>query len=317
MSAQFRFGLQTARTTDPDEWLALARRAEADGYAALLVPDHLPRLATFPALMAAAAVTSRITLTTYVLNQDFRPPGILGQEAASVHLLTGGRLELGLGAGWAEPEYHQAGLHFDPAPVRVERFDEYLQVVRGVLHADAPFSFVGRWFTLREFPPLPRNAAYGVPPILVGGGSPRVLTSAARYADVISLSTRATRDSRIDTPNLTLAAVEAKIATIRAAAGDRFKDIVLNMTIRDVRITDDRPAAATALLAEWRSGHMMANTDGLSTQDVLDSPHVVLGSVAQIVEQLEAQRDRWGITYFEVSSSDADAIAPVIERLAA
>lgn len=281
-----------------------------------MVPDHLPRLATFPALMAAAAVTSRITLTTYVLNQDFRPPGILGQEAASVHLLTGGRLELGLGAGWAEPEYHQAGLRFDPPRVRVERFDEYLQVVRGLLHARAPFSFTGRWFTLCDFQPLPRRAEYGVPDILVGGGSPGVLSSAGRYADVISLSTRATRDSRIDTPNLTLAAVEGKIATIRAGAGDRFSDIVLNMTVRDVRVTDDRRAAAAALLDEWSTGHMMANTEQLTVQDVLDSPHVAIGTISQIAEQFVAQRERWGITYFEVSSSDADAIAPVIERLA-
>jgi probable F420-dependent oxidoreductase len=316
VSPRFRFGLQAARTLDPADWLDLARRTEADGYASLMVPDHLPRLATFPALMAAAAVTSRITLTTYVLNQDFRPPGILAQEAASVHLLTGGRLELGLGAGWAEPEYHQAGLQFDTARVRVERFDEYLQVVRGLLHADTPFSFAGRWFTLREFQPLPRKAEYGVPPILVGGGSPRILASAARYADVISLSTRATPDSRIDTPNLTLAAVEAKVAAIRVAAGDRFADIALNMTVRDVRVADDRYAAASQLLAEWRAGHMMANTEGLSVQDVLDSPHLAIGTVAQIVEQLEAQRARWGIAYFEVDSRDADAIAPVVARLA-
>jgi probable F420-dependent oxidoreductase len=317
LSAPIRFGLQAARTTDPEEWLALARRAEADGYASFMVPDHLPRLSTFPALMAAAAVTSRITLTTYVLNQDFRPPGILSQEAASVHLLTGGRLELGLGAGWAEHEYRQAGLQFDSARVRVERFDEYLQVVRGLLHADAPFSFAGRWFTVCDFPPLPRKAEYGVPPILVGGGSPKVLASAARYADVISLSTRATPDSRIDTPNLTLAAVEAKMAAIRAAAGDRLANIMLNMTVREVRVANDRQAAATALLAEWRAGQMMANTEGLSVQDVLDSPHVAIGTVSQIVEQFEAQRDQWGITYFEVSSSDADAIAPVVARLAA
>lgn len=282
-----------------------------------MVPDHLPRLATFPALMAAAAVTSRITLTTYVLNQDFRPPGILGQEAASVHLLTGGRLELGLGAGWAEPEYHQAGLRYDAPRVRVERFDEYLQVVRGLLHADEPFSFTGRWFTLCDFQPLPRRTDYGVPPILVGGGSPGVLASAGRYADVISLSTRATRDSRIDTPNLTLAAVERKISTIRASAAGRFDDIALNMTVRDVRVTDERPAAAAALLDEWRSGRMMANTEDVTVQDVLDSPHIAIGTVSQIAEQFVAQRERWGINYFEVSSSDADAIAPVMQHLAA
>src|SRR5689334_13572284 len=111
-----------------------------------MVPDHLGRLASFPALMAASAVTRSIKLATYVLNQDFRPPAILAQEAASVQLLTGGRLELGIGAGWAQREYRQAGLRYDPAGVRVERFGEYLEVVKGILHASAPFSFAGRYF---------------------------------------------------------------------------------------------------------------------------------------------------------------------------
>ena len=127
----FRFGLQAPRTTDPDEWLAVARRAEQDGYSTLLVPDHVGRLSTFPALMAAAAVTERIRVGTYVLNQDFRPPAVLAQEAAAVQMLTNGRLELGVGAGWAKHEYAQTGIQFDAARVRVARFDEYLQVVKG------------------------------------------------------------------------------------------------------------------------------------------------------------------------------------------
>src|SRR5438034_2583124 len=113
----FRFGLQAARVTDPAAWMELARLAESSGYSSLMIPDHLPRLATFPSLMAAAAVTTSLKLTTYVLNQDFRPPGILAQEAASVQLFTEGRLELGIGAGWAEREYLQAGLTYDPAAV--------------------------------------------------------------------------------------------------------------------------------------------------------------------------------------------------------
>jgi len=117
----FRFGLQAARVTDPAAWTELARLAESSGYSSLMIPDHLPRLATFPSLMAAAAVTTSLKLTTYVLNQDFRPPGILAQEAATVQLFTNGRLELGIGAGWAEREYVQAGLTYDPAAVRVAR----------------------------------------------------------------------------------------------------------------------------------------------------------------------------------------------------
>jgi probable F420-dependent oxidoreductase len=279
-----------------------------------MIPDHLPRLSTFPSLMAAAAVTTSIRLTTYVLNQDFRPPGILAQEAASVHLFTGGRLELGIGAGWAEREYIQAGLTYDPAPIRVARFDEYLQVVRGLLHAEAPFSFSGEYYTLRDYQPLPPHAAV---PILVGGGSPRVLSSAGRWADIVSIATRATPDSRIDARNLTAEQVEQKVAWVREAAGSRFDQIELNMTIRDVAVTDDRRAAARALLSHWQSGSTsMANADALTEQDILDSPHIALGTVAEIVDQFEAQRDRWGISYFEVSSSVMDTMAPIIEHLA-
>lgn len=312
----FRFGLQAGRVNDPQAWTELARRAEAEGYSAFMIPDHLGRLATFPALMAAAAVTRDIKLTTYVLNQDFRPPALLAVEAASVQLLTGGRLELGVGAGWAQWEYVQAGLRYDPPAERVARFDEYLQVVKDLLHAEDPFSFDGRWYTLRAFQPLPR-AEHGPPPILVGGGSRNVLATAGRLADIISISTRATPDSRIDSRNLTLAQVEQKLAWIRAGAGARFPDIELNMTVRDVVITDDRRAAARQLLASWQSGHtMMANADALTEDDILDSPHIAIGTVSQIAEQFTTMRDKWGISYYEISNSDMDSISPIVERLA-
>jgi probable F420-dependent oxidoreductase len=311
----FRFGMQAARVTDPAEWIALARSAEASGYDAFQIPDHLGRLSTFPALMAAASVTSRITLSTYVLNQDFRPPAILAQEAGSVQMLTGGRLELGIGAGWARHEYVQAGLQYDSAAVRVARFEEYLKVVKGILNATTePFTFDGRFFQTQAFAPLPR--AGDPPPILVGGGSPHILAIAGRLADVISVSTRASVDGRVDMPNVKLDAVERKVNWIRASAAERFDQIELNMTVRDVRVTDDRPAAVRALLAEWAdTPQRLANVDQVTPDDVLASPHIAVGSVQQIVEQLESARERWGFSYIEVSSSDADAIAPVLERL--
>lgn len=314
----FRFGLQAARVNDAAGWTALAQRAEAEGYSCLMIPDHLGRLATFPALMAAAAVTGpRLKLSTYVLNQDWRPPAILAQDAASVQLLTGGRLELGIGAGWATWEYRQAGIRFDPGPVRIDRFDEYLQVVKGLLWASEPYTFDGQFFHLTEHLPLPRDPSINPPPIVVGGGSPRILATAGRLADIISISTRATPDGRVNARNIRLAEVENKVAAIRAAAGPRFDDIELNMTVRDVRVTTDRRAAARELLDSWRSGRtLMANSEGLTEDDVLDSPHESIGTVDQICEQFEAQRERWGINYLEISSSDADAIAPVIERLA-
>jgi probable F420-dependent oxidoreductase len=310
----FKFGMQAARVLDPDQWVELARCAEDTGYSAFQIPDHLGRLATFPALMAAAAATRHITLTTYVLNQDFRPPAILAQEAASVQLLTGDRLELGIGAGWAKHDYTQTGLQYDSAAVRVARFDEYVQVVKGLLNASEPFSFQGRFFHIERFQPLPRRGK--APPILIGGGSPRILAIAGRLADVVSVSTRATPDGRVDMPNVTLAALEEKLRFIQPAAGGRYDQIELNMTLRDVRITDDRRAAARELLEEWRRMAMLANADQLTEDDLLESPYVALGTVDQIVEQCEMARERWGFSYFEVSSTDAEAIAPVMKRLA-
>src|SRR5947209_1392488 len=264
--------------------------------------------------MAAAAATREVRLAPYVLNQDFRPPAVLAQEAATVQSLTGGRLELGIGAGWARHEYTQTGLTYDSAAVRVARFEEYLQVVKGLLNASAPFSYAGKFFTLDSYAPLPVH--FTPPPILVGGGSPRILAISGRLADIISVSTRASADGRVDMPNIALAAVENKVRCIREAAGDRFDQIELNMTVRDVRLTTDRRAAARQLLTEWASiPGVLANVDQVSEDDVLDSPHVAIGSVDQIVEQLEMARKRWGFNYLEVSSTDAEAVAPIMERL--
>jgi len=306
--------MQAARVNNPRAWLDLARFAEEAGYASFMVPDHLGRMATFPALMAAASVTSTIKLATYVLNQDWRPPAILAQEAGTVHLLTGGRLELGIGGGWAKREYEQVGLPYDSARTRVERLDEYLQVVKGILHATGPFSFDGRFFHIHEFAPQPGFAA--PPPILVGGGSPRILATSGRLADIISISTRASADGRVDMPNIRQADVENKIRAIREAAGDRFGDIELNMTVRDVRVTDDRRAAARALLEDWaRVPTRLANVDHVTEDDILNSPHEAIGTQEQIVEQFEIMRERWGIAYLEISSADHDAIAPVMQGL--
>jgi probable F420-dependent oxidoreductase len=312
----YRFGVQAARIADPDAWVAMARRVEEDGYSSLLIPDHLGRLSTFPALMAAAAVTKTITLGTYVLNQDFRPPAVLAQEAAAVQLFTNGRLELGLGAGWAKDEYAKTGIEFDAAGVRVARFEEYLQVVKGLLAAREPYSFEGCWFTLDDYPPLPHLAHQSPPPILVGGGSRNVLSIAGRHADSISVATRATPDGYIDATNITREAVETKLGWIREAAGDRFDQIELNVTMREVRIVEDRRVAARAILEQWRGpGSRMGRADEITEDDVLGSPYMALGSVSQIADQIEAAREHYGFTYIQIDGRDLEAFAPILARL--
>ena len=318
MVRPFRFGLQAPRTTDPGAWLDLARRVERDGYSVLLAPDHVGRLSPIPALMAAAAVTERLNLGTWVLNQDFRPPAVLAQEAAAVQILTNGRLELGVGAGWAKQEYLQTGIQFDEGKVRVGRFDEYLQVVKGLLAAREPYSFAGQWFTLDAYPPLPHLEHQPPPRIAVGGGSRQVLSVAGRLADSISVATRATPDGLFDVSNMKVASVENKLRWIREAAGDRYDQIELNMTLRFVRIAEDRQAAAHEILAAWRGpGSRVGRADELEADDILESPYFALGTVEQIVEQLLTARERWGFSYIQVGGEDIDAFAPVMEKLVA
>jgi probable F420-dependent oxidoreductase len=312
----FRFGLQATRIHDPAAWLAHARRAEQDGYSTLLIPDHVGRLSPFPALMAAAAVTERLNLGTWVLNQDFRPPAVLAQEVAAVQILTNGRLELGIGAGWAKQEYLQTGLQFDEGKVRVARFGEYLQIVKEMLAARAPYSFRGQWFTLEAYPPLPHLEFQPAPRIAVGGGSKMVLSIAGRLADTISVATRATPDGLFDVSNMTRASVENKLRWIREAAGDRYGEIELNMTLRFVRVVEDRRAAARTILEQWRApGSRVARVDELGEDDILESPYFALGTVGQIVEQLQAAREQWGFSYIQVGGEDIDVFAPIMERL--
>jgi probable F420-dependent oxidoreductase len=311
----FRFGLQAGRTNEPNEWLELARKAERVGFSCLQVPDHLGRMATFPALMAAAAVTETIKLATYVLNQDFRPPSILAWDAATTHLLIGGRLELGLGAGWNIPEYRQAGIQYDPPDVRVDRFDEYVQVVKGALAASEPFSFSGKYFTLEGFLPLPQ-VPQGPPPILIGGGSRKISGIGGRLADIISVSTRATPEGKVDARNLTEQAVDQKVGWIRAAADSRFDDIELNMTVRHLMLTDDPHQAATQLHESWCApGSRMAHADQITPDDLLRSPHIGIGTLEEVVTHFETARERWGFSYLEVSSGDMESVLPVFERL--
>ena len=306
--------MQAENVHDPREWVALARRAEDSGYSSFLIPDHLGRLSTFPALMAAAAATSHITLSPYVLNQDFRPPGVLAQEAASVHLLTDGRLELGIGAGWAKHEYAQAGLQYDSAGVRVARFEEYVQVLKGLLSATEPFSFEGRFFHLQDYAPLPKHAR--PVPILAAGGSPRILAIAGRLADIISVSTPATGWSRRHAQAQPRGSRQQ--SALHPGSGRRpvRPDRIEHDDAR--RPPDRRPPApplasfspnGRASRTAWRTWTSSPRTT-CSTRRTSR-----IGTAQQIVEQLEEARERWGFTYLEVSSSDADAIAAVMPSL--
>lgn len=305
---RFRFGAQLAFAASAEAWAAKARRVEDLGYATLTVPDHFDdQLAPMPALAAAAATTTTLRVGTLVLDNDYRHPLIVAKEAATLDLLSGGRFELGLGAGWLASDYAQSGIPCDAPGVRIERLQEGLAVVKGVL-AGGKFSFQGRHYTVTDHPGTPRPVQRPRPPILVGGGGRRVLTLAGREADIVSVNF----DLRSGTVGLqvgvtaTAAATREKVAWVREAAGDRFGDVELSCTAYLTMVTDDRDAVAAGLGAGF----------GLTGDQVLAMPNFLVGTVVEIADELERRRDDLGLSYIVVGGECHEAMAPVVERLA-
>ena len=306
----FRFGVSVWHAPSRAEWIAKARKIEDLGYSSLMLPDHLnERVAPMPALITAAQATKRILVGTYVLNNDLRHPVVLAREAAAADLLTDGRLQLGLGAGWNKAEYDQAGLTFDRGGVRVERLAEAVVIIRRLL-AGEQVTFAGRHYRVsgHVIAPLPVQKPH--PPILIGGKGPRLLTLAAQQADIVGLTGMTFRrgGTELDNSGWTGSAVNECIALIRAAAGEeRFARLELNALVQRVVVSDDRRGAVEALNRVWPR---------LSAADILENPYLLVGTVDQIVEDLCARRARWGISYYVVHEPYMDVFAPVVLRLA-
>jgi probable F420-dependent oxidoreductase len=305
----FRFGVSVRTIESATGWAALARKIEALGYATLNLPDHLTaRLAPMPALTAAADATTRLRVGTLVLNNDFRHPVLLAREAATLDVLSGGRLELGLGAGYARAEYEEAGLAYDRGGVRVERLGESVAVIKR-LFAGETVTFDGRHYLVTKHTLYPRPVQQPRPPILVGGNGPRLLALAAAEADIVALSgiTFARGGTEPEVSGFRAAAVDERVRRLHATAGTRFQTLELSALVQRVILTPDRRAAAAELAQRWTR---------LSVDDILTSPFVLLGSLDEIVAQLLAHRVRWGLSYWVVFETAVDDFAPVVERLA-
>ncbi len=312
MLRPFRFLADARAVVDGRTLAEAARRAESTGFAGLVVPDHLiDQLSPIPALATIAAVTDRLRIGTFVLNNDLRHPAVLAQDLASLDVLSGGRLDIGLGAGWNEPEYDAIGLRFDPIRVRQARLEESVAVLEG-LFADEPFSFAGEYYTIRGLDGRPKPVQRPHPPFLIGGGGRRTLALAARKAGIVGLAPRILPGGRGDPRSITIAATEEKIAWVRAAAGDRFDELELNVypSMWPVTVTDDARGEARRLADAIgaRTGIEMAE------DDLLASPHIFVGSRAGLADKLVTLRERLGISSFMVG--EADDLAPVVERLA-
>ena len=291
------------------EWVDKARRAEDLGYAVFNVPDHPAAIfAPIPALMSAAGATTRLRVGTNVLNNDFRHPVLVAREAATADLLTDGRFLIGLGAGHMKSEYDETGLRFDAGSTRVERLAEAVSIIKALLRGEE-LTTTGRHYhvTGHTIHPLPVQRPH--PPILIGGNGPRLLTLAAREADIVGLSGITFRGGGAE-PDLAgwrAAEVDRRIRLVREAAGERYERLELNALVQRVVVTSDRREEAEVLARRWPQ---------LSAADVLDSPYALVGTVDQMVEDLVKRRERWGISYYVVFEPAMEALAPVVARLA-
>ncbi|NBN90104.1 MAG: TIGR03621 family F420-dependent LLM class oxidoreductase [Actinobacteria bacterium] len=303
----FRFGVQCSRASTRSEWIDLARRTEANGFDCLTMPDHFTdQLAPVPALQAVADATTTLRVGALVWDNDYKHPVVLAKELATIDLLSEGRLEIGIGAGWMISDYEQAGMPYDAAGVRIDRFIEGLEIIKRAMNEGA-FSFSGKHYTINNYDGLPKPIQRPCPPILIGGGGKRVLSFAAREADIIGIN--GTMTAGVVGPDaissMTADAVEEKVGIVRSAAGPRLADIEMNIRAFFVKVTDDASGTISG----------MAQMIGVEPTMVADTPFALIGPVNKIVDDLLARRERWGFSYVIVGAEDVDSFAPVVAAL--
>ncbi len=299
-SRRFRFGLiLDSHDATRDGVVELAHRAEASGIAVLLGTDHLGRWATLPLLQSAAEATS-LRIGTFVLNNDLRHPTVLAQELATIDAITNGRLEIGIGAGWNRQEYVAAGLPFDAPGERVTRMQATVAMLKQALSDGRIDHEADTAYPAIHQSGLPTSVQRPHPPIMIGGGGPRMLRYAAREADIIGI------DPRAGDPNdITEAAVDRKFAWIREAAGDRWAQLEINIALFELD-----PDYHT------RSGPPPPRARGISDAEMSRSPHYLVGDASEMIDTLLERRDRWGISYIALRPEHLGALIRILSVLA-
>lgn len=309
----FRFGVLAEHAQTPDQLLDTARRAEAAGCSTLLIRDHLVegpflhQLSPLTALAAIAAATTGLRIGTLVLANDFRHPAVLAKELATLDVLSGGRVEPGLGTGFLRRDYEASGVRFDPPGDRVGRLEESLQVLKG-LFGPGPFTYHGRHYRLEGLDAFPKPVQRPYPPLHVAAAQPRMLAIAGRAADIVNLQGVSTAGGLLseDPAGRSPAAVAEKVERIRVAAGKRFEQIELS-TVVTVAVTD-RPRQAAEDMARARGW-------GVSPEQVLAMPAVLAGPPDHLVELLHERRRAFGLSYLILSDAALDTAAPLLERI--
>jgi len=304
----FRFGVQLTAPGDSQFWIDQARKIESLGYDTATMPDHFDgQLAPVPALQSVLGNTTTLRAGALVFDNDYKHPVVLAKELATMDVLSGGRVEIGLGAGWMISDYEQMGMPYDRAGVRVDRFVEGLAVIKGAM-GPGPFSFEGEHYTITHYDGLPKPVQGPCPPVLIGGGGKRVLSIAAREADIVGVN--ASLPAGVIGPEalatMTEKATLDKVKIVADAAGDRIGDIEMNIRTFFVSVTDDRAGELSGV----------AQMIGIDEPLVDTSPFALIGSTQKIVEDLLARREQYGFSYITIGSSEFEDFAPVVADLA-
>lgn len=304
---RFRFGVDLQRPLPDRSWPDSVREVEALGYSTLFVPDHFDEgVGPIAALATAAAITSTLNVGPLVLDCDFRHPAVLARELATIDLLSEGRLELGLGAGWKALDYQHSGIPMDPPKVRVDRMIEHTTVLKGLFGAK-PFSFRGEHYVISNLEGTPKPYRDGGPPILIGGGAPRVLRFAGSVADIVGVNA-SIHSGEIDTAAAQDALperIDEKVGWVRDGAGDRFDALELNAWLAVAEVTEAALDVAEQLA-------VLFDSDPAS---VLASPLSLVGSPTEIVLRLQERRERWGYSYTVIPGEQARDFAPIVAEL--
>jgi len=317
----FRFSVQAFEAESGPAWIDLARRAEDLGYSTLFTTDHYfgpgeisdtsghrpVDVAPLTAMTAAAMVTRELRVGCRVFCADYHNPVMLAKETATLDMLSGGRVEVGLGAGWVAAEYEGLGIPMERPGLRIERLAETVEVLRAHW-AGQPMDIKGTFVRASGFAGRPRPVQQPHPPLFIGGGAPRVLRLAGRLADIVSINfnNAAGRLGAGSVASSTREATAEKIGWIREGAGDRFGDIELELAAYFIAISDDPGEAVAA----------MARRFGVPDEVLASHPHALIGSVREICDTLEQRRGELGVSYINVAQRSMEAFAPVVARLA-
>ena len=308
MTKPFRFGVQTQKAADGKAWRDQARKVEDLGYSTLWIPDHFgEQWGPIASLTAAADATTTLNVGALVFDNDYRHPGILAKEMATVDILSEGRMEFGIGAGWMKSDYEEYGIPYDSPGVRIDRMIEGLAIIKQMWTTGVA-NHEGTHYRCTNAQGQPQPVQKPHPPVLIGGGGKRMLTYAAKEADIIGFNTTLTAGyaGPEAAAEATADKFDQRVQWVKEAAGDRLDSLEFQCWVGFAFVGQSRTDIA----------NMLAPTFGLAPEDALDIPIVMAGSTDEIVEDLQRRRERFGFSYWCVPGDAYEAMAPVVAKLA-